>query len=67
MKMHKSITLERVVEAIGRRDTSLDDPGFCIACGEEASGCEPDACGYICKICDEPKVYGAEELFIRMI
>lgn len=36
--------------------------GFCIACGEVASGCEPDARNYKCEVCGERKVYGAEEL-----
>ena len=36
--------------------------GFCLACGEEADGVEPDARKYICEVCKAPKVYGAEEL-----
>jgi hypothetical protein len=38
--------------------------GFCVACGNEQSGVEPDAQGYVCENCDRPKVYGAEELII---
>lgn len=44
--------------------TTLDNPGFCIACGEDADGCEPDARGYECESCGRPKVYGAEELLL---
>lgn len=56
------LTLDRVMDAIERRETSLDNPGFCLACGEEAEGCEPDARGYRCEYCGELKVYGAEEI-----
>ena len=41
-----------------------DNEGFCIACGEEAYGVEPDARKYECESCGKPKVYGAEELLI---
>jgi hypothetical protein len=47
--------------------TSLDDPGFCIACGEEADGCEPDSRRYECAACGMPTVYGAEELLMAMV
>ncbi len=36
--------------------------GFCLACGAEAYGVEPDARRYTCENCGQPKVYGAEEL-----
>ena len=65
-KKHPSITLERVMEAVERQHTSLDNPGFCIACGADADGCEPDARGYECEECGEPRVYGAEELLMAM-
>lgn len=47
--------------------TSLDDPGFCLACGNEQGGCEPDARRYRCEACGERQVYGAEELAIEMM
>ena len=43
-----------------------DNLGFCLACGEEASGVEPDARGYECEVCGEEEVYGAEELLLRL-
>ena len=67
MKIHPSITEERIIDACERRDTSLDNPGFCIACGEDAEGCEPDARDYECEHCGEHKVYGAEELLLRLV
>ena len=39
-------------------------PGFCLACGAEADGCEPDARKYECEVCGERKVYGIEELLM---
>ena len=38
--------------------------GFCLACGSEASGVEPDARKYTCESCGNPKVYGFEELLM---
>lgn len=38
--------------------------GFCTACREEAYGVEPDARKVVCEVCDEPAVYGVEELLI---
>ena len=38
--------------------------GHCLACGEQADGCEPDACNYKCECCGECKVFGFEELLI---
>ena len=38
--------------------------GFCLACGAEAEGVEPDARRYTCESCEAPKVYGLEELLM---
>ncbi len=64
MKMHPSVTLERVTEAVERYHASLDNPGFCVKCGGDAEGVEPDARKYECESCGEPGVYGAEELLM---
>ena len=58
--------LRIVDEAIRRRQMSLDNPGFCLSCGAEADSCEPDAREYVCESCNEPKVYGAEELLMML-
>ena len=42
MKLHPSITPDRVMDAVERRMFSLDNPGFCVSCGNEQDGCEPD-------------------------
>ena len=62
MKKHPSITIDRVMDAVEQDDNM----GFCLACGEEAFGVEPDARGYECESCGEHQVYGAEELLIMM-
>jgi hypothetical protein len=67
MKMHTSLTEDRIMEAVKRYHTSLDNPGFCIECGFEQDGYEPDARKYKCENCDKRAVYGAEELFIMSL
>ena len=54
------ISTKRILAAV----EADDNLGFCTACGEEAFGVEPDACGYTCESCDEPAVYGAQELLL---
>ena len=67
MKLHKSITTERIIEAVERAHSSLDNPGICTACGEDADGCEPDAAGYECESCGKLAVFGAEELLFYTV
>jgi hypothetical protein len=43
---------------------SLDNPGFCLICGEDAEGVEPDACNYTCESCGAEQVFGAQELLL---
>ena len=62
MKLHKSLTYTVIADAVERRMTTLDNPGFCIACGLECDGCEPDAREYECEACGSLTVYGADEL-----
>jgi hypothetical protein len=66
MKLHPSLTIDRVLEAVEREATSLDNPGFCTECGADAEGCEPDARKYECESCGEHAVYGAQELLLMM-
>jgi hypothetical protein len=49
-------SLEEIQEA------DENQAGFCLLCGEEKDGCEPDAREYSCDCCGEPAVYGAQEL-----
>jgi hypothetical protein len=63
MAKNKSVvTIEQVMEAI----ESGEYAGFCLACGEQADGVEPDARNYVCESCGARKVFGAEELLITL-
>lgn len=48
---------EVMFESIGGR-------GWCLTCGEEVDGVEPDARKYTCDACEKPTVYGIEELLM---
>lgn len=67
MKLHPSITVERVMDADMRRRMTLDDPGLCVACGNEQPGCEGDARRYKCEACGERAVYGSLELLMEVL
>ena len=41
--------------------------GFCLACGDEAYGVEPDARRYECESCGKNKVYGAQEILLMCV
>jgi len=51
-------TLEQIEEAMENMS------GFCLECGAERDGCEPDARNYPCDECGKRQVFGAEELVI---
>lgn len=55
-------TINQVIEAV----ESDDNCGFCIKCGAEHYGIEPDARKYECEYCGENAVYGAEELLLML-
>ena len=61
-KRHPSITDERVLAAVEDNMLGLGSNGFCLACGEDADGVEPDAQCYDCESCGEAAVCGADEL-----
>ena len=67
MRIHPDVTLARVTEAVERAHSSLDNPGFCIRCGGETEGVEPDARRCECESCGEPGVYGAEEVLLHLV
>jgi hypothetical protein len=66
MKMHKSITARKIMAAVKREMYGTDNPGFCVVCGHEQEGCEPDAREYECEACGEQTVYGAAELLMEI-
>lgn len=63
--IHHSVTEQRVLEMIEDYHTSLDNPGICLVCGEDADGVEPDARGYTCDACERRGVYGAEQILLE--
>ncbi len=63
MHIHPTITLERVMAALDAGGY----PGFCVACGEETEGADPDTEGGECEACGRPTVYGAEALLISVL
>lgn len=56
------VSIEQIIEAL----TSDESMGFCLSCGADAYGVEPDARGYTCDECGAAKVYGAEECLIMV-
>lgn len=66
MKLHHSITTDRIMDAAKREMFGRDNPGFCVQCGNEQEGCEPDARDYECEACGENTVYGAAELLMEV-
>lgn len=66
MKLHHSLTADVIIEAVERYNSTLDNPGFCVVCGVENDGCEPDMRKSECAACGEHAVYGAQELLFRV-
>lgn len=66
-KIHPSVTAARVLAAVESEMFGLDNPGFCLACGADADGCEPDARRYTCDDCGASKVYGAAEVLMMLL
>ena len=59
-KLPADLTVEMVMDAY----QADDNLGFCMECGLEAYGVEPDAREYNCEGCEAPAVYGAGELLV---
>jgi hypothetical protein len=62
MSPNKWPTTEQLLEAVQDDDHS----GFCLACGAQAYGVEPDARRAKCEECGARKVYGIEECLMRV-
>lgn len=60
MKLPPKLTSEQVTEAAAA-DTNT---GFCLTCGGEHDGVEPDARKHQCDFCGANDVYGAEEILL---
>jgi len=64
MRIHKSITSERVTELAEEQMFGTENPGICIKCGADHDGCEPDAERYECCEGGYNAVYGSEFLLM---
>lgn len=53
-----------ITEEEYRSLTYDSSPGFCLSCGLECDGVEPDAKRYECESCGVKLVYGLEELLL---
>lgn len=56
-----NLDMDAVLEACEHDDNT----GFCINCGAEVDGVEPDARNYHCEECGQNKVFGAPEILIE--
>ncbi len=61
-KLPKNLTIKQVMEACEDGTT-----GFCMACGAQTEGVEPDARCYECEECGSESVFGAEQIIIEFI
>lgn len=64
--MGTKIDINAVIAAVEDSMFGTEDIGFCLACGAENYGVEPDARKYECEECGKRAVYGAEEILISL-
>lgn len=64
--MNTAMFRRRVSAAVRDAAVTGASPGFCLNCGDEADGVEPDAREYRCESCGERRVSGAEEILFGM-
>jgi hypothetical protein len=64
MRLPPNLSLDTIADAVAGRLHNLDNPGFCLYCGAQNDGCEPDAENYRCESCGTFNVFGAEQLLI---
>jgi hypothetical protein len=66
-KIHSSVTVDRVMAAVETSTFGDEMIGICLECGSDQSPVEPDARNYNCEACGAKRVFGAEELLMRMV
>lgn len=64
---HPDITYDILMDAVERRETSLDNPGFCTKCGEESFDCEPDMRDGDCESCGAKGTVKSPEVLLGVI
>jgi hypothetical protein len=60
------LTLSRVMAAVEDSTFGMSSAGFCLDCGADADGVEPDAGEYKCEECGQMRVYGAEAVLMMV-
>jgi hypothetical protein len=63
-QMQTLINPDDVLAAAEEQMFGLGNAGFCLTCGEELDGIDPDARGDECECCGAFAVYGAQELVL---
>lgn len=58
--------IDRAIKMCEESETTLSNPGICLACGADADGCEPNARNYECEACGKNKVFGAQEVIMML-
>lgn len=66
MKLHKSITTDRILDSVQQSMFDHYRIGVCIACGEDSDDCDPDTEGATCEYCGKRAVIGWEQLVLRV-
>lgn len=64
LKGQRAIPESELLAALEAAWWGLDNPGFCLACGKQQDGCEPDARNYECERCGAWQVFGAQEILL---
>lgn len=63
---HVSLTDAVIMDAHERQSMTLNDPGYCLICGNEAFGVEPDAENQECESCGAEQVFGTHWLLMEI-
>jgi predicted RNA-binding Zn-ribbon protein involved in translation (DUF1610 family) len=62
VKLPEGLTEDMIIDAVSEDSNT----GFCLACGAEDDGVEPDAERYECPECGAEMVFGAEQILLML-
>ena len=63
-RMNKVLNHDEVMAAAEDEMFGMGNLGYCLECGYEQDGCEPDAREYECESCGKLAVMGAAEIIL---
>jgi hypothetical protein len=66
MRLKPILDMDRVIEVARATMFGMANTGFCLECGEEQEGCEPDAENRECESCGAMAVMGAEQCLLSL-